>query len=71
MATASRSMAHNDPEEAKRSSLVRPKSGSYVFDDPDYSRISLGTGAADGRIRQLQGECWCKRSNRLSTDVAL
>lgn len=53
MAAASNSMAHDDPVEAKRSSLLRPRSGSHVFDDPDYNRS--GFGAADGRIRQLQG----------------
>jgi len=51
---SSRHSSYDEAEEARRSSLSRPRSGSHIFDEPDYGRISIG--AADGRIRQLQGE---------------
>ena len=44
----------DETEEARRSSLSRPRSGSHIFDEPELGRASIG--AADGRIRQLQGE---------------
>ena len=47
----------DEAEAARRSSLPRPRSGSHIFDEPlDYGRSGLGIGAADGRIRQLQGK---------------
>ena len=36
-------------------SLTRPRSGSHIFEDPNFGTSAYNYTQADGRIRQLQG----------------
>ena len=68
---SSRHSSYDEAEEARRSSLSRPRSGSHIFDEPDHGRIGLGVGAGDGRIRQLQGEWVQMAQNSMPAPAAV